>query len=68
MLKSLKTVWVNQIAAQIKLTEMWKAHNDSTKSKIKIEDVTKTRIMTRGDFIKSGSTNKFQKVFSSTRL
>jgi hypothetical protein len=29
MLKSLQMISVNQIAAQIKLTEMWKAINDS---------------------------------------
>jgi len=51
---------VNQIAAQIKLIEMWKALNDSqyplrVEQKSETEDGIGTRSMTRGDLIEIGS-------------
>jgi hypothetical protein len=50
MLKSLQMMSVNQIAAQIKLTEMWKALNHfqypQTEQKSEIEDGIVTRSMT----------------------
>ena len=56
MLKSLQMMSVNQIAAQIKLTEMWKALNDSQyplrgQQKSEIEGGIGTRSMTRGYLI-----------------
>jgi hypothetical protein len=66
---------VNQIAAQIKLTEMWKALNDSqyplrVEQKSDKEDGIGTRSMTRGDLIEFGSSTHSKKSFmgSSTRL
>ncbi len=54
MLKSLQMMSVNEIAPQIKLTEMWKALNDyqyplRVKQKSETEDGICTRSMTRGD-------------------
>jgi hypothetical protein len=51
MLKSLQMMSVNQIAAQIKLTEMWKAlnrfqHPQTVEQKSEIEDGIVTRSMT----------------------
>jgi hypothetical protein len=56
ILKSLQLISVNQIAAQIKLTEMWKALNDSqyplrVEQKSETEDGIGTRSMTSGDLI-----------------
>ena len=56
MIKSLQMMSVNQIAAQIKLTEMWKALNYSqyplrVEQKSEPEDGIGTRRMTRGDLI-----------------
>ena len=75
MLKSLQMMSVNQIAAQIKLTEMWKALNDSqyplrVEQKSEKEDGIGTRSMTRGDLIEFGSSTNSKKSFmgSSTRL
>ena len=75
MLKSLQMMSVNQIAAQIKLTEMWKALNDSqyplrVEQKSETEDGIGTRSMTRGDLIEFGSSTNSKKSFmgSSTRL
>ena len=75
MLKSLQMMSVNQIAAQIKLTEMWKALNDSqyplrVEQKSETEDGIGTRSMTREDLIEFGSSKNSKKSFmgSSTRL
>ena len=75
LLESLQMLSVNQISAQIKLTEMWKALNDSqyplrVQQKSETEDVIGTRSMTRGDLIETGSTTNSKKSFlgSSTRL
>jgi hypothetical protein len=75
ILKSLQMMSVNQIAAQIKLTEMWQALNDSqypprVEQKFKPEDGIGTRSMTRGDLIEFGSSTNSEKSFmgSSTRL
>jgi hypothetical protein len=75
MLKSLRMMSVNQIAAQIKLTEMWKALNDSqyplrVEQKSEKEDGIGTRSMTIGDLIEFGSSTISKKSFmgSSTRL
>ncbi len=64
MLKSLQMMSVNQIAAQIKLTEMWKALNDAqyplrVEKKSEPEDGIGTRSMTRGDLIEFGTPNFF---------
>ncbi len=47
---------VNQIAAQIKLTEMWKASNDpqypiKMKTRERQENAIETRSVTRGDLV-----------------
>jgi hypothetical protein len=75
MLKSLQMMSVNQIAAQIKLTEMWKALNDSqyplrVEQKSETEDGIGTRSMTRGDLIEVSSSTNSKKSFMgpSTRL
>jgi hypothetical protein len=62
MLKSLQMMSLNQIAAQIKLTEMWKALN-LLRVEQKSEDGIGTRSMTRGDLIKLGSSTTFKKSF-----
>jgi hypothetical protein len=66
---------VNQIVAQIKLTEMWKAKNDShypltVEQNSETEDGIGIRSMTRGDLIEFGSSTYSKKSFigSSTRL
>jgi hypothetical protein len=58
-LTSQQTMSVNQIAAQIKLTDMWKALNDlqyplSVGKKSETEDGVGTRSMTRGELIEFG--------------
>jgi hypothetical protein len=75
ILKSLQLISVNQIAAQIKLTEMWKALNDSqyplrVKQKSETEDGIGTRSMTSGDLIEFGFSTNSKKSFmgSSIRL
>jgi hypothetical protein len=75
ILKSLQMMSVNQIAAQIKLKEMWKALNDSqyplrVEQKSETEDGIGTRSLTRGDLIEFGSSTNSKKSFlgSSTRL
>ncbi len=60
MLKSTQMMSVNKIAAQIKLTEMWKALNYTqyplrVKQKSETEDGIGTRSKTRRDLIQFGS-------------
>ena len=60
---------VNQIAAQIKLTEMWKASNDphypiKMKTKGSQEDGIETRSITRRDLTEVGRSTKAKKSFT----
>jgi hypothetical protein len=60
---------VNQIAAQIKLTEMWKASNDpqypiKMKTKERQENAVETRSLTRGDLTEVGRSTKAKKSFT----
>ena len=73
MLSSLNVLSVNQTAAQIKLTEMWKALNDSAyplKMELKSSNGMVTRSSTRGEVVEFGSSSKTIKSFygSATRL
>jgi hypothetical protein len=59
---------VNQIAAQTKLTEMWKASNDpqypiKMKTGERQENAVETRSVTRGDLTEVGRSTKSQKNF-----
>jgi hypothetical protein len=61
---------VNQIAAQIKLTEMWKASNDpqypiKMKTKERQENAVETRNLTLGDLTEVGRSTKAKKSFTS---
>jgi hypothetical protein len=54
LLENQNVLSVNQIAAQIKLTEMWKASNDpqypiKMKTRERQENAITTRSLTRGD-------------------
>jgi hypothetical protein len=58
---------VNQIAAQIKLTEMWKASNDpqypiKMKTRERQENAMETRSVTRGDLTEIGRSTRGKKV------
>ncbi len=60
---------VNQIAAQIKLTEMWKVSNDPQypirmKTRERQENAIETRIVTRGDLTEVGRSTRAKKSFS----
>ena len=60
---------VNQMAAQIKLTEMWKASNDThypTKKKMRNTQVEgmEARICTQGDLTESGGLTREKKSFN----
>ncbi len=60
---------VNQIAAQIKLTEMWKASNDpqypiKMKTKERQENAVETRSLTWGDLTEVGRSTKAKKSFT----
>ena len=60
---------VNQIAAQIKLTEMWKASNDpqypiKMKTRERQENAMETRSVTRGDLTEIGRSTRAKKSFS----
>jgi hypothetical protein len=60
---------VNQIAAQIKLTEIWKASNDpqypiKMKTKERQENAVETRSLTRGDLTEVGRSTKAKKSFT----
>ncbi len=66
MLKLLQMMSVKQIAAQIKLTEIWKAVNDSQYSlrveqKIEVEDGIARRSISRGDRIEFSCTTNYKK-------
>jgi hypothetical protein len=57
---------VNQIAAQIKLTEMWKASNDpqypiKMKTTERQENAIETRSLTQGDLTAVGRSTKAKK-------
>jgi hypothetical protein len=57
---------VNQIAAQIKLTEMWKASNDpqypiKMKTRERQENAMETRSVTRGDLTEAGRSIRAKK-------
>ena len=59
---------VNQIAAQIKLTEMWKASNDpqypiKMKTRERQENAIETRSVTRGDLTEVGRSTRAKKSF-----
>jgi hypothetical protein len=59
---------VNQIAAQIKLTEMWKASNDpqypiKMKTRERQENAMETRSVTRGDLTEVGRSTRAKKSF-----
>ncbi len=59
---------VNQIAAQIKLTEMWKASNDpqypiKMKTRERQENAMKTRSVTRGGLTEVGRSTRAKKSF-----
>ena len=59
---------VNQIAAQIKLTEMWKASNDpqypiKMKTRERQENAVETRSVTRGDLTEVGRSTRAKKSF-----
>ncbi len=59
---------VNQIAAQIKLTEVWKASNDpqypiKMKTRERQENAIETRIVTRGDLTEVGRSTRAKKSF-----
>jgi hypothetical protein len=59
---------VNPIAAQIKLTEMWKASNDpqypiKMKTKERQENAVETRSLTRRDLTEVGRSTKAKKEF-----
>jgi hypothetical protein len=59
---------VNQIAAQIKLTEMWKASNKpqnpiKMKTRERQENAIETRSLTRGDLTKVGRPKKAKNKF-----
>jgi hypothetical protein len=58
---------VNQIAAQIKLTEMWKASNDpqcpiKMKTRERQENAMETRSVTRGDLTEVGRSTREKKI------
>ena len=60
---------VNQIAAQIKLTEMWKASNDpqypiKMKTRERQVNAMETRSVTRGDLTEIGRSTRAKKSFS----
>jgi hypothetical protein len=60
---------VNQIAAQIKLTEMWKASNDpqypiKMKNREKQENAITTRSLTRGHLTEVGRSTGAKKSFT----
>jgi hypothetical protein len=60
---------VNQIAAQIKLAETWKASNDpqypiKMKTKERQENAVETRSLTRGDLTEVGRSTKAKKSFT----
>ncbi len=60
---------VNQIAAQIKLTEMWKASNDpqypiKMKTKDRQENAFETKSLTRGDLTEVERSTKAKKSFT----
>ncbi len=60
---------VNQIAAQIKLREMWKASNDpqqpiKMKTRERQENAITTRSLTRGDLTEVGRSTKAKKSFT----
>jgi hypothetical protein len=60
---------VNQIAAQIKLTEMWKASNDpqypiKMKTRERQDNGITTRSLTRGDLTEVGRSTKAKKSFT----
>jgi hypothetical protein len=63
LLDNLNMLSVNQIAAQIKLTEMWKASNDpqypiKMKTRESQENAIETRSLTRGDLPEVGRSTK----------
>ncbi len=74
--KSTKTLFdnqnmlsVNQIATQIKLTEMWKASNDpqypiKMKTKERQENAVEARSLTQGDLTEVGRSAKAKKSFT----
>jgi hypothetical protein len=60
---------VNQIAAQIKLTEMWKTSDDQQypikmKTRERQENAITTRSLTRGDLTEVGKSTKAKKSFT----
>jgi hypothetical protein len=60
---------VNQMAAQIKLTEMWKASNDpeypiKMKTRDNLEEGMESRSGTRGDMTESGGSARAKKSFT----
>ena len=75
MLKDCSMLLVNQIVAQVKITEMWKAANIQDypikieKKEIAEEKMT-TRSVARADFVVRGKTTQMTKSFigSATRL
>jgi hypothetical protein len=75
MLKEVNMMSVNQTAAQVKLTEMWKAVHDinyplTVQLKSKQDNGMTTRSCTRGEVVEIGSSTKTIKSFigSATRL
>ena len=70
MLEKFKMLSVNQMNAQIKLTEIWKAENTSNyplqfKKKVTTEEGRTTRSITAGQLIESGKSNLLQSTFIS---
>jgi hypothetical protein len=63
LLDNQNTLSVIQIAAQIKLSEMWKASNDPIKMKTRErqENAIKTRSLTQGDLTEVGRSTKAKK-------
>jgi hypothetical protein len=60
---------VNQIAAQIKLTEMWKASNDpqypiKMKTRERQKNAITTRSLSQGDLTEVGRSTKAKKSFT----
>ncbi len=69
LLDNQKMLAVNQIAAQIKLTEMWKASNDpqypiKMKTRERQENAITTRSLTQGDLTEVGRSTKARKSFT----
>ena len=70
MLEKLNVLSVNQMNAQIKMTEMWKANNVDNyplkiEKKTQSDEIRSTRAVSAGHWIEPGKTNLLQSTFLS---